>query len=1059
MNRTGPLLVCLGWLQCFYLIMPMGWTESPAPSTTSTPKGKIDYNRDIRPVLSNHCFACHGPDEGQRKAGLRLDQRNAALTALKSGAIALVPNHPEKSELWQRISSDDEAHLMPPPEFGKPLSEAQIDLLKRWIEQGAAWEDHWSYKPVQRPPLPSIKHMNWPKNGIDYFVLAHLEQHGWQPSPEADRTTLIRRLTFDLTGLPPTPEEIKAFVQDTDANAYEKLVDRLLASPRFGERWAVHWLDLARFADTNGYHIDNHRDMWKWRDWVIDAFNRNMPFDQFTIEQLAGDLLDQPTLEQRIATGFHRNVMVNFEGGADPDEYLTKYIVDRVNTTATVWLGSTMTCAECHDHKYDPFTQKDFYRLYAIFHNVPEKGLDGQQSNPVPSMKVPSSEDVKKKEELTREIQTLQSRMNQEMQSIAWPAESESSPTMAFKEYVWVDDDVPAGGQANSAGGMTGWQWQTVHDMEVLSGRRSMIRTAQGLSQHFFENAADYLRIGVNDHLFAYVFIDPANPPKQIMLQWNNGAWEHRAYWGESHIPWGVDGTPSRFHAGPLPPAGRWVRVQVPAKAVGLTPGALVRGMAFTQFGGTVAWDRAGIQSQLPQAQDSFDSFAAWQRWETMNRQSQLPPSVRDAMKKKQDQRSDQEQLALKEFFIQRVHPATRDRFKPMTEAQDAMQKSLTDLENKIPTTMVMEELPQPRMTHVLKRGDFRAKGEPVTGDVPQFLLAWPVEKAANRLDLARWLVDPKHPLTARVTLNRYWEQFFGHGIVKSTEEFGAQGDWPSHPELLDWLAAEWLNPTPAPIGSGAERPWNIKAMMRYLATSATYRQQTKVTPAMLRADPENRFFMRGPRLRLQAEMIRDAALAISGLLDPRIGGPSIKPYQPPGLWEQVAFGGGFSSQTYEQSRGQDLYRRGLYVYWKRSLPHPSLSAFDAPNRELCCDRRPVTNTPLQALTLLNDPIFVEAARVFAARIINEGGQSVTERVQYAFEWCTSRPPNPEELKWLVAFYHRQYEKWTAEPEAAKKLIQVGEAPLPKDIAATDLAAWTAMANLLFNLDETITKN
>lgn len=1018
-------------------------SDLPADPATAT----IDFNRDIRPILSNHCFACHGPDEQQRKGQLRLDVKEGAFKK-RRGSQVVVPHQPAASLLMQRVNASDEAEVMPPPEFGKPLSAKQLELLRRWIEQGASWRGHWAYEPIVRPPVPSVRRPDWVRTPIDSFILARLEAAGLQPSPEADRARLIRRVTFDLTGLPPTPAEVEAFVQDAAPDAYERLVDRLLASPHYGERWAVHWLDLARFADTNGYHIDNHRDMWLWREWVIGAFNRNLPFDQFTIEQLAGDLLPQATTEQRIASGFHRNVMVNFEGGADPAEYLTKYIVDRVNTTGTVWLGSSLACAECHDHKYDPFTQRDFYQLYAFFHNVPEKGLDGEKTNPLPSLRVPRPEQAARLQHLAAAKEQVAARLKQATASMVV---AETPAKAQRREFVWVDDEIPSGAKPGHMG--PGWQWGAAWEPR-LSGRRASKRTAQGLSQHYFE-AAPALRVGAQDELFAWVYLDPEQPPRALMLQWNAGSWEHRVSWGEqSAIPWGQPGTPSRRHVGPLPPAGRWVRLSIRAAEVGLPPGTLIQGMAFTQVDGTTYWDRAGIVSALPQAQESFTSFAAWQEWEKINRQSQMPGDLRKMLTTPAEKRPPEQQQALRAWFLQRVHPESSAQLRPMTREHDRIQGEETELQAAVPQTMVMEELPKPRETHILIRGDFQKKGDKVEPNVPSFLPPLPSGTRPDRLALAKWLVGPQQPLTARVTVNRWWEQFFGVGLVKTTEEFGAQGDWPSHPELLDWLAAEFMQPS----NKSAAHPWDVKALHRLIVLSAAYRQSSRVLPIHVQRDPENRLLGRGPRFRLKAEFIRDQALSVAGLLDHRLGGPSVRPYQPPGLWEQVAFGGGFSSQTYEQSKGADLYRRGLYVYWKRSAPHPSLATFDAPNREICADRRPRTNTPLQALVLLNDPIYVEAARVFAQRLMCEGGPTATGRLRLAFVLCVSRPPTPEEEKLVLALYYRQLARFEAHPAEAEKLLGVGAAPRPKEMPVAELAAWTAVGNVLLNLDETISK-
>ena len=1045
MRRNAPGAACVACLLAVLLRVPSGTSaEAPAPpARPSAPAARVDFNRDVRPILANHCYACHGPDERQRKGDLRLDRKEDA-------AAVLTPGDPKKSELFARVASEDPSERMPPAKFGKPLSPREIDVLKRWIEQGAGWKGHWSYLPVQRPPLPHVSNPGWVRNPIDAFILARLDEHGLKPSPEADRPTLIRRVTFDLTGLPPTPREVDDFVNDKSPNAYEKVVDRLLQSPHYGERMAVHWLDLARYADTNGYHIDNHRDMWKYREWVINAFNKNVPFDRFTIEQIAGDLLPNATLDQKIASGFNRNTMVNFEGGADPNEYLTKYIVDRVNTTAIVWLGTTLACTECHDHKYDPFTMRDFYSLYAFFNNVPERGLDGQKENPVPSIRVPTKEQLARLDELKRQRAEIEKRIKEALAKVPEEAERElvgPPKPPEHREFVWLDDALPPGAKAGGTEGERSWKFAG-NNRPVFSGKKSFSRQEVGLTQHLFTDANPPLLVGEGDKFFAYVWLDPTNTPKEVMLQFfANGSWEHRAYWGENKIDWGKENTPSRFRVGSLPKPGEWVRLEFAAKDVGLPPGARVTGAAFTQFDGSMYWDRIGLWTKTPQAGGVFESQAAWERYEKVNKNSKLPAPLQAAVKLDPAKRSASQKKGLRDHFVQNVWTKTRHTFEPLLREVEALSKAEADLNASVPATMVMEEMPKPRATHILVRGDWQKKGAKVTPATPASLPPMPEGAPPNRLGLAKWLVMPTHPLTSRVTVNRYWEQFFGIGIVRTSEDLGSQGEWPTNPELLDYLASEFM-----------ANGWDVKKLVKLLVMSSTYRQSSRVTPEHGTKDPENRLYARGPRFRLPAEMVHDNALAVSGLLDRRVGGPSVRPYQPPGLWEAIAFGGGFSSQTYVQSHGPDLYRRGLYTYWKRSMPHPSLLAFDAPNREVCTDRRPRTNTPLQALVLLNDPIYVEAARVLGQRIMKEGGPTVQEKLKFAFKLCTAREPRPEELQVLAKIYERQLEKYRRDAKAALKLVSVGESPRPANLDVSELAAWTAIGNVLLNLDEVVTK-
>jgi mono/diheme cytochrome c family protein len=1007
----------------------------------------IDYNRDVRQILASHCYACHGPDQAKRQAGLRLDKQEAALAPLESGKHAIVPGDSAQSELIARVTAADDGEVMPPADAGKRLKPAEIATLRKWIDQGAKWKGHWSYLPVERPALPAVRDPSWPKTPIDYFILRRLEEESLSPSPAADKTTLLRRLTFDLTGLPPAPAEVAAFVADESPSAYEKVVDRLLSSPRYGERMAQRWLDLARYADTNGYHIDNHRDMWRYREWVIGAFNRNLPFDRFTIEQIAGDLLEGATLDQRIASGFHRNVMVNFEGGADPAEYLTKYVVDRVTTTATVFLGTTLACAECHDHKYDPFTQREFYQLYAYFNNVPEQGLDGQKENPKPSLRVPSPEQTAALESLRKQAGKLEDRVHAQLAKVVLDPAAAPQLSPQPYTYVWVDDAIPEGSTPGSEKKSGAWQW-IQSPAPVLHGHRASESTASDLQQHLFTGAKHPLVIGEGDKLVGHVFVDPANPPEEIMLQFHDGStWEHRAFWGANKIDWGSDNSPSRLAVGPLPEAGRWVRLEVAAAGVNLAPGAIVDGLACTQFGGHLFWDKFALETRTPQGPEHCDTLHVWEQVERARSKSTLPAAVREAIGIEPPQRSQPQQQAVRDYFVRYFHSPSRALFAPLNAEGERLAKAESDLKATFSATMVMEEMPEPRETNVLVRGDFRSRGEKVTAGVPASLPPLPAGAAANRLGLARWLVDTSNPLVGRVTVNRFWQQYFGTGLVKTSEDFGSQGEWPSHPELLDWLAAQFVD-------SG----WDVKGLQKLIVMSAVYRQSSHPTSEGLKHDPYNRLLARGPRFRLDAEMIRDCALAVSGLLDGRIGGPSVSPYQPAGLWEEVGFGPGFTAQSYVQSHGIDLYRRGIYTYWKRALPYPPMVTFDAPNREVCTDCRARTNTPLQALVLLNDPAYVEAARVLGQRIMREGGASTEERIAFAFALCTARRPQAKELDVLSHVYATQLARFRQNPSAATKLTSVGEMPRPMDLDVAELAAWTTIGNILLNLDETITK-
>jgi hypothetical protein len=769
-----------------------------APQLRAEPPARsaVGYNRDVRSILSNHCFKCHGPD--LKKGGLNLQTRDGALKKLKSGRVAIIPGKSAESPLIERLTLHDVEKRMPLK--SAPLSPAQIATLRAWIDQGAKYEEHWAYVKPVRPALPAIKHKDWPRNGIDYFVLDRLEKEGLSPSPEADRTTLIRRVSLDLTGLPPTVAEVDAFLADKSPDAYERVVDRLLGSVHYGEHQARPWLDMARYADTNGYEKDDRRSIWPYRDWVVNAFNRDLPFDRFTIEQLAGDLLPNATRDQRVATGFHRNTMVNTEGGTDDEEFRDAAIVDRINTTMAVWMGTTMACVQCHNHKFDPFQQKEYYQLYAFFNGTADKGRD-------------------------------------------------NAPSLAL----WTTKQLA--------------QRQQVH--------REMARLELGL-----------------------LTTDPLARAALLKL----------------------------------------------------------------------------VQARLVE-------------------------------------------LKKQEAAIQ---PAT---------------------------TLVMQELDKPRPTFVHLRGNFTKHGDSVSPGVPAKLHALhrrdePGGSSPNRLDLARWLVDKDNPLVGRVTMNRIWARYFGKGIVETSEDFGAQGELPSHPELLDWLAVESM-----------ARQWSLKAMHRQIVLSATYRQSSRVTKALHERDPFNRLFARGPRFRLDAEMVRDNALAISGLLKRRLGGPSVFPYQPDGVWFNP-----YSADKWVMSTNGDQYRRGLYTFWRRTAPYAAFMAFDAPSREVCTERRPRTNTPLQALATLNDKSFVECANSLARRMMSETKAEDKERAIHGFRLCVARAPSAKELNYLLALYRENLEKYKNDAAAAKALATSGLSAPPKEMDLAELAAWTIVANVLLNLDETITK-
>ena len=821
-SRLSGLIVCV-------LTLASGDARSETPPA-------VDFVREVRPILADFCFRCHGPDAKQRQADVRLDVRDEATRAAKSKRTPIVPGKPEASELVRRIFADDD-DVMPPHETGQSLTAARKETLRRWIAEGAKYQTHWAFVTPARPAVPDIHKLKSQipnlkletRNSIDRFVFARIEAAGLRPSPETDRATLLRRVTLDLTGLPPSIDEVDEFLADRQPDAFERVVDRLLASPRYGEHQARDWLDQARYADTHGYFTDHERFMWQWRDWVINAFNADMPFDQFTIEQLAGDLLPNPTTEQLIATAFNRNHMITEETGVIPEEYRVEYVADRVRTTSTVWMGLTAGCAQCHDHKYDPLTQREFYQLFAYFNQLPEKGIDGgKQKNAAPELRLPTPE------------QTAQ---------------------LA--------------------------EWQT--------------------------------------------------------------------------------------------------RIR-----------------------------------------------------DTQSKLSALPKVGEDSAKKSLD-----------------------DELKQLRESEKSLQAA-------IPSVMVMQDQPQPRDTFVLERGQYDQPREKVIAGVPAFLLALPSDSPPNRLSFAKWLVDPRHPLTARVAVNRHWRQLFGRGLVATTEDFGVQGELPSHPELLDWLATDFVgkleirnSKSEADNSSLPTRhsplSWSVKRLQRLIVTSATYRQSSAITAEHRRVDPQNKLLTRAPRYRLDAETLRDSALFASGLLAERIGGPSAKPYQPADLWKAITYDTK-NSQEYVLSTGDGLYRRGFYTYWKRQVPPPSMWQLDAPTRETCVVRRQRTNTPLQALVLLNDTQFVEAARVLAQRVLSDKPASDRSGITAAFRRAVAREPSDSEAQSLLRLLSAERLRFQQDRAAADALLSVGEWPVPAMMNRSELAAWTVLANVLLNLDEALSR-
>ncbi|HEV3162968.1 MAG TPA: PSD1 and planctomycete cytochrome C domain-containing protein [Isosphaeraceae bacterium] len=1016
-------------------------------ASAAGPGAKVDYNRDVRPILSDTCYACHGPDAKARKAELRLDQKEDAFRD-RDGYAVIVPGDVEASELVQRIKSEDENEVMPPPMSRKKLTPAQVDTLERWVAQGAGWKEHWAFKPPEKAALPEVRGRKWPRNPIDQFILARLEAEGLAPSPEADKTTLIRRLTLTLTGLPPTPADVDAFLADSSPSAYEKVVDRLLSSPHYGEQMARVWLDAARYGDTHGLHLDNYREMWPYRDWVIKAFNTNTPYDQFLVEQLAGDLLPDPSLDQLVASGFNRCHVTTNEGGSIEEEVYVRNVIDRVDTTGTVFLGLTVACARCHDHKYDPITTKNFYQLFAIFNSLDDSPMDGNAARYPPIVQVPSAEQKADKERLEEKLASIRKLISAEVAKVSYDDAQDAAlgEYVERSDYVWVDDAVPAGAQPTTEGKPgKAWSFVTRPEHPVLSGEKSLMQRLEGQGQHAFMNAKPGLRVGEGDILFAYVFIDPTNPPKELMLEWHSDGWKHRAYWGENLIDYGTDGTTERVRVGSLPITGKWVRIEVEAAKVGLKPGTMLTGAAFTQHGGTVYWDKAGIETWTPQDGQTYDTLTAWVRAQRALKGASLPKPLQEVVKLDRDDRSAEQKSQLRAYFIEHGYSKTQTLLEPLNQQVAQVEKDRKKLDEQIATTLVSHERKEPRPAFLLDRGEYDRRKDPVERGTPQFLPPMPADAPRNRLGFARWLVAPSHPLTARVEVNRLWQQCFGTGIVKTTEDFGFQGEPPSHPELLDWLAVQFR-----------EDGWDVRTFLKRMVMSATFRQSSHVTKDRLAKDSSNRLLSRGPRFRLDAEMLRDQALAAGGLLVERTGGPSVKPPQPGGLWEAVGYTSSNTAKFVADKGHEKVHRRSMYTFWKRTSPPPQMTNFDAPSRESCIVRRERTNTPLQALELMNEPQFVEAARALAARALREGGSTPEDRVTYLFRLTTARLPDERELAELVAVYNDHHAVYASNVDEAKRLVAVGESKPDPALCVTDLAASTMVANLILNLDEVI---
>jgi hypothetical protein len=993
--------------------------------------GAIDFNRDIRPILSETCFRCHGPDAAARQAELRLDTEAGAL-AKRDGAPAIVAGRPGMSELLRRINHADPDQRMPPADTKQELTAVQIDLLRRWIEQGASWQEHWAFQPLVQPVPPQLAQDTWSKTPVDQFVLRRLRSKNLAPAPQAAAETLVRRVAFDLTGLPPTLAEIDRFVKDTSPRAYEEMVDRYLQSDAYGEQMARHWLDLARYADTNGYQYDTERTQWVWRDWVIAAYNRNMPFDQFTIQQLAGDLLPAATAQQRLATGFNRNHGITIEGGVIDEEYRVEYVMDRLVTVGSVWMGLTVGCARCHEHKYDPISQKEFYELFAFFNQVPE---GGRGFNPQETIASPLAEQQQRKvnQEIARLRVELAKPVDQGPEVERWARK------ISTGGYAW---NVLNTGVMKSSGGS---EFTKLEDQSVLVGGANPGKDIYDLQARTDQLGLTTVRLQALTHPslpgggpgrhtnsnfvlseFELTVVSVKDPRQSQVVKFSQARAEYSQQ--NYEIKKAIDGTVANNNGWAVDGPTRKKPVTaifVAAVPFGYEGGSELRFRLRHEANfGTHGVGRVRLSvSSAPAESVGYDG---------------PPAEIMRIASLAADDRSSPEQQKLASYYHQRY-----GRQKRLMDQITALEQSKATV---FPATMVMKDLAAPRQTYLLKRGQYNAPGEKVAPSVPAVFPQLPAKAPRNRLGLAQWLVDPSHPLTARVTVNRYWQRLFGLGLVKTSEDFGVQGELPSHQELFDWLAAEFI-----------KHGWDVKQIHRLILNSSTYRQTSHVGAAAYRADPENRLLARGPRMRLAAEEIRDNALAISGLLVQQLGGKSVYPYQPEGIWMELNNRPGYS-RKYPLGQGRDLYRRSLYTFWKRTVPSPMLKTFDAPEREFCTLQRSRTNTPLQSLLLLNGPQFVEAARHLAGRIMREGGDSVDTKMAFGFRLASGRNPSQEEVELLKSIYLKERARFQADDVATKKILQVGRSVQPGQREAADHAAWTSVARMLLNLDEAITK-